>query len=444
LTQKVQEKHYPASFAIIHNWLRFGVKGPRAMTNEARSIAELMVGPVSRELVRVFLLQDQLKAFAKKVRSNINHVHVVGAGVMGGDIAALCAYKGFKVTLQDQTPEKIAPAMARAHQFFIKKNEQPRAAQAAFDRLIPDPYGHGILQADLIIEAVFEDLAVKQEIFKQLEALAKPEALLASNTSSINLAEIATILKNPERFIGLHFFNPVAKMRLVEIAGVETSHEDSLKKAAAFVNQLGYYPLVVASCPGLLINRILTPYLMEAMILFEEGVPISAIDQAAKDFGMPMGPIELADRIGLDICLSVAEHLASFYHFNVPEKLIRKVEEKHLGVKTGKGFYRYGPGGQLNVHKTVSFPAPDLSERLILRLCNEAVACWAEKIVENTDLLDAGMIYGAGFAPFRGGPIEYIRQTGANYLLERLLLLQERYGERFKPHADWSKLHAIS
>lgn len=440
LAQKVNEAHYPAPFAIIRNWIRDGAQGELAMINEARSIAELMVGSTSRELVRVFLLQDQLKASAKNTRFKPSHIHVIGAGTMGGDIAAWCAYKGFTVTLQDKSPEDIAPALERAKRLFAKKFEKEVLVRAAFDRLQPDPAGQGIRRAKVVIEAVFEDCVTKQEVLKQIEPDLQPDVILATNTSSILVEEIASALVNPGRLIGLHFFNPVSKMRLVEIVKSEYSHEEMLQNAASFVNQLGHYPLLVTSSPGFLINRILMPYLLEAMILYDEGVPIAAIDQAAKDFGMPMGPIELADKVGLDICLSVANHLAIDYSFELPKKLDSLVAEKHYGVKSGHGFYRYGSEGRPIIHKAVSFPTPDLTDRLILRLCNEAVACWAEKIVANADLLDAGMIYGTGFAPFRGGPMEYIRKTGAKELQNCLLRLSERYGERFKPHPQWNEI----
>lgn len=431
LTKKVNEAHYPAPFAIIRNWIRDGGRGEKAMIHEAHSIADLMVGPNSRELVRAFFLQDQLKAFAKNVKFKPEYIHVVGAGAMGGDIAACCAHKGFTVTLQDQSPEKIAPAIGRAGKWL---------SRAAMDRLLPDTAGAGVARADVVIEAVFEDLSVKQGVFKNLEPKLKPGALLATNTSSIQLQEIAQVLANPQRLLGLHFFNPVAKMLLVEIVCPEQGGEELIAKAAAFVNQLGHYPLPVLSKPGFLVNRILMPYLLEAVTLHEEGVPIAAIDQAAKEFGMPMGPIELADKVGLDICLLVAEQLAPHYGFTVPEKLRRMVAEKHLGVKTGRGFYHYNREGHPIVHKAASFPAPDLTDRLILRLCNEAVACWGEKIVANSDLLDAGMIYGVGFAPFRGGPMQYIRQTGAQVLEQQLLTFQQRYGQRFAPSSYWSQL----
>ncbi len=439
LEKKIREDHYPAPFAIINNWERYGVKGHEPQMHEARSIANLMMGPTSRELVRAFFLQEQLKAFAKNSAFKAKHIHVIGSGTMGGDIAAWCAYKGFSVTLQDQSAEKIAPALGRAWNLFTHKFESQRLARAAFDRLEPDPQGYGIKRADIIIEAVFENLAVKQEIFKNLEAHAQPQAILATNTSSIALQDIATVMQMPQRLIGLHFFNPVAKMLLVEIIYSEMHSAEIVADAAGFVNQLGHYPLPVLSNPGFLINRILMPYLLEAIIIHEEGVPITAIDMAAKNFGMPMGPIELADKVGLDICLSVAQHLAPVYGFQIPKKLDEKVRNNNLGIKTVKGFYRYDRYGQPILRNT-SFPAPDLTDRLILRLCNEAVACWGEKLVANADLIDAGMIYGVGFAPFRGGPMRYIQQRGANELQKKLLQFSEKYGNRFKPYPQWQEL----
>ncbi len=439
LMKKIRQDHYPAPFAIIDNWEHYGIKGPGPEMKEARSIANLMMGQTSRQLVRAFFLQEQLKAFAKNSAFKAQHIHVIGSGMMGGDIAAWCAFKGLNVTLQDQNAEKIASAMGRAWNLFTHKFESERLAQAAFDRMTPDLHGYGISRADIIIEAVFEDLALKREIFKDVESQAQPQAILATNTSSIGLQEIVTAMTEPQRLIGLHFFNPVAKMPLVEIIYSEAHSAATLTDAASFVNQLGHYPLPVRSSPGFLINRILMPYLLEAMMMVEEGVPISAIDMTAKNFGMPMGPIELADKVGLDICLLVAQHLAPVYGFQIPKKLEEKVMNKSWGAKTGKGFYRYDRDGQ-PIIPHISFPAPDLMDRLILRLCNESVACWGEKLVANADLIDAGMIYGTGFAPFRGGPMQYIREYGAKEFQSKLVRFCEKYGTRFKPYPQWEDL----
>lgn len=440
LAEKVNAAYYPAPYAIIKNWELNGVNDPKAMLNEAYSIAELMVGETSRQLVRVFFLQDQLKALAKNKTFKPQHIHVIGAGMMGGDIAAWCAYKGFTVTLQDQSPERIAPAIKRAYELLVKKHLSPRLIQATLDRLYPDINGLGVKHADVVIEAVFEDLAVKQELFKSIEPHTKPNALLATNTSSIPLEEIAAILQNPARLIGLHFFNPVAKMPLVEIVQSVLNTSEQIQAAASFVNLLGHYPLPVASRPGFLVNRILMPYIMEALIMYEENIPPEKIDQAAKEFGMPMGPIALCDAVGLDICLSVAKSLAEHFPAEIPECLIDKVEEGHLGVKTGRGFYTYKNGQPVLSNTETKIPLPEICERLILRLCNESVACLGEKIVSNADWLDAGMIFGIGFPPFRGGPMEYIRHCGAQTEKEKLLHFSKQFGDRFKPYPEWDAL----
>lgn len=451
LAQKVKREHYPAPYAILDNWLRFGVTGEAAMVQEARSIAQLMVGSTSRNLVRMFFLQTRVKGLAKGTRFTPAHVHVIGAGTMGGDIAAWCALKGMRVTLQDQTPERIAPAIGRAQKLYVKKLKSPRLVQAALDRLIPDCEGLGVRQADLVIEAVTEDLAVKQAIYQQIEPQLKADAILATNTSSLPLDELATVLSRPERFVGLHFFNPVAKMQLVEV--VQSSHVDTqvVNQAMAFVRSLDRLPLPVKSCPGFLVNRVLMPYLMEAMLLLDEGVPATTIDQAAITFGMPMGPVELADTVGLDVCLAVANILlAKHANFVLPSTLSQKVAQGELGRKAGKGFYLYNKQGKKTASPTakgdnvVEKPAATdltaLTDRLILPLVNEAVACLREGIVQDADLLDAGVVFGTGFAPFRGGPCHYTQQQGAAFVLEKLHALQHIHGKRFKPDAGWSKL----
>lgn len=437
--KKVNKKHYPAPYAVVSNWIKDGV-GSDAMVNEAHSIAELMVTDTARNLVRVFFLQEKMKGIAKKGAFKPAHVHVIGAGTMGGDIAAWCAASGFHVTLQDQSAAKIAPAIKRAYALFQKKFRQPRLVNAAMDRLQPDEKGDGIARADLIIEAVFENLAVKQEIFHAAELKAKPTAILATNTSSIPLEEIATALKDPSRLVGIHFFNPVDKMPLVEVVcGTQTSDETILH-AAAFVGLINRLPLPVASSPGFLVNRVLMPYLMEAMTLFEEGTSPVMIDCAAVEFGMPMGPIALADKVGLDVCLSVAENLATYFGGAVPDRLRQMVKAGHLGVKSGQGFYEYRNGKQVAGDKIDLSSIPnDISDRMILRMLNESVACLAESVVTDVDLLDGGMIFGTGFAPFLGGPMQYAKARGIKTVVARLNGFAKQYGDRFKPNAAWQR-----
>jgi len=442
LNKKVREDHYPAPYAIVRNWMKDGVSDS-AYLAEAKSIAKLLITDTARNLVRVFFLQNRLKAFAKASDFKPKHVHVIGAGTMGGDIAAWCAYKGFTVTLQDQTPLRIAPAIKRAYDLYKYKLRNPRLIEAVMDRLEPDIEGTGIKKADIVIEAIFEDLKVKQELFQKIESQLKPGAVLATNTSSIPLEEISAILRDPSRLVGIHFFNPVDKMQLVEVVHAKNTSQDMVNRALTFVGAISRLPLPVTATPGFLVNRVLMPYLMEAMQLIEEGHSPQSIDKAALDFGMPMGPITLADKVGLDICLSVAKILTKYYGGDISKRLEQMVSEGKLGVKSGAGFYRYDKGKKVSADAT-NGPDPDIIDRLILRMLNEAVTCWQEKTVADADLLDAGMIFGTGFAPFRGGPLNYAKHRGVQEIVERLDTLQAKYGERFKPAPAWQAFRSNS
>lgn len=439
LGEKVSRAHYPAPYAIVDNWVKCGTVGEKAMVREAESIAELLVGDTSRNLVRAFFLQTRLKGLAKGTRFVAQHVHVIGAGIMGGDIAAWCALKGLTVTLQDRLPELISPAIARANDLFRKKLKSPRLVQAALDRLIPDTTGAGVARADVVIEAVSENLLTKQAIYQSIEPRLKAGAILATNTSSLPLNELSNTLKNPERLLGIHFFNPVALMQLVEVVHSDKTDPTLLNQAMAFVRSIDRLPLPVKSCPGFLVNRVLMPYLMEAMTMLDEGKAPESIDQAALAFGMPMGPIELADKVGLDVCLAVAEILVKQTTRSVSETLRQKVANRELGCKSGKGFYSYQKGKPLKAEAKLGFEA--LIDRLIFPMLNESVACLREKIVPDADLIDAGLIFGIGFAPFRGGPLHYIKAQGTPQILEKFEILQSRQGERFKPDAGWSECH---
>ncbi len=295
LASKVRKKHYPAPYAALELWEKEGGKGERAYLKEVDSVERLVShGDTAQNLIRLFKLREKLKSFAKQSDFKAKHVHVIGSGVMGGDIAAWCALKGIQVTLQDMDYERLAPAMNRAHKLFKKKLKKPRLIQAAQDRLTPDIAGKGVERADVIIEAVFENLEVKQNLFKDLETRAKPNAILATNTSSIPLDEISEVMKKPERLVGIHFFNPVARMELVEVVVGTTTSKKITQEAQSFVGQIGKLALPVKSSPGFLVNRILMPYLMECVQLLEEGYRGEVIDSAAKSFGMIMGPVGMS------------------------------------------------------------------------------------------------------------------------------------------------------
>lgn len=433
VAKKVRKEHYPAPFAVIDLWEKEGGFDERAYLKEADSVEQLVTkSDTSSNLIRAFLLRERMKGFAKGCDFQAKHVHVIGAGVMGGDIAAWCALRGIRVTLQDKSHAQIAPAIGRSYQLFKKKLRKPRLIQAAMDKLIADPDGYGIAHADLIIEAVFEDLAVKQAIMKQVEALAKSDAIIATNTSSIPLDEISEAMKNPQRLVGIHFFNPVAKMELVEVVSSTKTTKEISQRACAFVNQIGRLPLPVRSSPGFLVNRVLMPYLMECVQLLNEGYSAEVIDAAALSFGMMMGPVELADTVGIDVCLAVAENLTLHFGGSVPEKLRHMVREGKLGRKSGEGFYRYKDGKPIKQKITTTSGQKEIEDRLILRMVNESAACLREGVVADSDLLDGGMIFGTGFAPFRGGPIHYAKHFGHDKLNELFTKLETQYGGRFK------------
>ena len=434
--------HYPAPYAIIDVWEKYGDDAEIMQKEEAASVAQLVMGDTAQSLIRVFKLQEHLKSLGKNGSFVPKHVHVIGGGVMGGDIAAWCAQRGLQVTLQDRKHETLARVMKRAHDLYKKTLKHPRLVQAAMDRLMPDKDGLGLGRADVIIEAIFEDIDAKQALYRDIEPKIRPDALLATNTSSIPLDILNKALARPERLVGLHFFNPVSKMQLVEIVKGEVTDPEVCKQAAAFARYIDRLPLPVASTPGFLVNRVLMPYLIEAVLLESEGVPAPVIDKAALDFGMPMGPIDLADTVGLDICLSVADILAKNFGSTVPERLQELVKAGRLGKKTGQGFYAYKGDERIapQVEKNYSAPA-DLQDRLILRMLNEAVACLREGVVENADFLDAGIVFGTGFAPFRGGPMHYIQGQGVEHFKRRLKELEARYGARFAMDAGWADLN---
>lgn len=409
---KVNPKHYPAPYAALHIWKQYGVSN-RTFSHEASSVSKLALSSTAKHLMRVFFLKERLKKLGKKDTTIFKHVHVIGAGTMGGDIAAWCALQGLYVTLQDQEAKYIAPAMTRAFELFQKRLKTSRAIQAAMDRLLPDLAGYGIPRADIIIEAIFEDLTAKQALFRQLEKQIKPDAILASNTSSIVLEDIQQGLQHPERLIGLHFFNPVAKMPLIEVVQSAITTPDVLERGLAFVHQINRLPLPVKSSPGFLVNRLLMPYLMQAVLLLQTGIPAPVIDKAAVNFGMPMGPLELADTVGLDICLAVARILSQSLGSIVPEGLEKMVANNDLGRKTGKGFYRYKKGKPMKEKIPKDYKSPkNLVNSLIQPMIDEAKKCLEEKVVTDSDLIDAGIIFGAGFAPFRGGLMEYAKEQG--------------------------------
>ena len=440
LRHSVRRDHYPAPYAILDLWQRHGAAGAQSYEAEARSISDLMCTATSRNLVRVFMLQDRLKSLGGKSPAEFRHVHVVGAGIMGGDIAAWSAFRGMTVTLQDRSAELIQPAMDRAKSFFEKRLKDPAAAAAALARLRMDVNGDGVADADVVIEAIFENAEAKRALYAELEPKLKPGAILATNTSSIKIETLCEGLRDPSRLVGIHFFNPVAQMQLVEIVRGSGTQPQAAQSALQFVRKLDKLPLPCRSAPGFVVNRILTPYVNEALFALEGGIPAAVIDRAGKAFGMPMGPIELTDVVGLDVSLHVGRVLADAMQRRVPEILVKKVDQKKFGRKSGEGFYVWRDGKALKPESTQFAMPADLEDRLMLPMLNEAVACLREGVIEDADLLDAGAIFATGFAPFRGGPLHYARERGIPEVTARLEELARRYGERFRPDPGWRQL----
>lgn len=439
---KARPEHYPAPYAIIDLWSKYAARGKRAYEAEARSIAALMVGATSRNLVRVFMLQDRLKGQGGKSGIPVERVHVVGAGVMGGDIAAWCAQRGLNVTLQDRELKFIEPALKRARESFEKRLKDPVKAGELMTRLTADVAGDGVPSADIIIEAIFENADAKHELFARVEPRMKADAILATNTSSIMLEQLDDRLPDPGRLVGVHFFNPVSQLPLVEIVRGESSSEVSIQKAIAFTRAIDKLPVLCKSSPGFLVNRVLVPYLYEAMFALQDGIPQETIDEAALRYGMPMGPVELADVVGLDVCKHVGDIVSAALNRQKPDtsRLDALIAARKLGRKSGEGFYVWRDGKAVKPTTPPAEPPADLQDRLILALANECAAVLREKIVADADLIDAGVIFGSGFAPFRGGPLAYARARGIDAVVARLTELARAHGARFTPDTGWSEL----
>ncbi|PRD42564.1 fatty-acid oxidation protein subunit alpha [Phyllobacterium phragmitis] len=436
------KQHYPAPYRLIDLWEEHGGDAKAMQKAEIRSFSELLVGDTAQNLIRVFFLHEKLKSSAKG-ESGIRHVHVIGAGMMGGDIAAWCATRGLSVTLADLDRNAVARAIGRAAEFYEKKLHSGIERRDALDRLMPDFAGSGIAKADLIIEAVAENTDIKRRVFDAIAPKMKKNAILATNTSSIPLEVLRQDLPFADRLVGLHFFNPVAKMELVEIVAHDQASQATLDRARAFCGTIGKLPAPVKSAPGFLVNRALTPYLVEAFVMLDEGTAKETIDRAAKDFGMPMGPIELADRVGLDICLEVARMLKEKLDEPMPEIpawLVQKVESGETGRKAGKGLYIYDDKGRPKKASDAAAPSNEMADRLVLPMLNTCIRCLREGIVEDDDTLDGAMIFATGFAPFRGGPIHYARTRGAADIVAALQRLEQQHGPRFAPDEGWNTL----
>ena len=401
--KKVRREHYPAPYALIDLFESHGDDWRAMIRGEIEAFVPLMGSPTATNLRRVFFLSEGLKKQGAK-GARFARVHVIGAGVMGGDIAAWCALRGMSVTLQDLDMARIQPALDRAKKLFKKRLRKKHQVDAAVMRLEADPAGRGAARADVVIEAVVEKLDVKQAIFSELEGKLKQGAIMATNTSSIELERIAEALKEPSRLIGLHFFNPVAQLPLVEVIRSRFNSDDEIARGAAFALAIGKSPVVVKSAPGFLVNRVLMPYMLGAVERVERGESKELLDAAAVAFGMPMGPIELMDTVGLDVGKSVATELGH----PVPDgsKFAQLIAAGKLGRKTGEGFYKWVDGKAQKGEAPAHTDLAGLGRELVKPLVDTTEVVVAEGVVGNADLADIGVILGTGFAPFLGGPLK--------------------------------------
>jgi 3-hydroxyacyl-CoA dehydrogenase/enoyl-CoA hydratase/3-hydroxybutyryl-CoA epimerase len=403
--KKARPEHYPAPYALIDLFEKSGDNWREMTRGEAERFVPLMASDTARQLRRVFFLSEGLKKQGRRGADKpvFRRVHVVGAGVMGGDIAAWCALRGLGVTLQDLDMDRIKPALDRAKALFRKRLRKKVDVDNAVARLEADVSGKGMARADVIIEAVVERLDIKQKIFADAEARARPTAILATNTSSIELERIAEGMQNRARLIGLHFFNPVAQLPLVEVIRSRFNTDADIAMGASFALAIGKSPVVVKSAPGFLVNRVLMPYMLGAVERVEKGESKELIDAAAVAFGMPMGPIELMDTVGLDVGASVAKELGH----PVPEqsRFASLLNSKQLGRKTGQGFYKWENGKPVKGETPPHADLAGLGRELVKPLVDSTVVAVDEGVVENKELADIGVILGTGFAPFLGGPM---------------------------------------
>lgn len=456
--------HYPAPLAalrVIEHTL--GRPIAEALEIEASNVSDLLIGPVCKNLVRLFELQERAKKESVTrdpgVRpGTVRAIVLAGAGVMGGGIAEIASRAGVTVRLRDLRAEALTRALQTARTLIEDRGRRRRLAarerDAQLARILPTLELDGVGRADLAIEAVVEDLDIKRRVFAELEVRMRADAVLATNTSSLSVSALAQGLAHPERMCGLHFFNPVHRMPLIEVVRASATSDQALATAVAFARRLGKTPVVVADAPGFVVNRVLTPYLLEAMALLEEGYTIADIDAVMRRFGMPMGPFEVLDEVGLDVANKVAGVLSRAFpdRMSGSDGLEKLLAAGRLGKKSGLGFYRHrgrrrepdraarellGVTRARRVHDVEG-----ITERMVLAMVNEAALCLEQGVAADAGAIDLALVFGAGFPPFRGGPLRYADTVGLKPIETRLTALRAEKGERFRPAALLARLAA--
>ncbi len=458
--------HYPAPLEAIQviqdteGGYGDKLRGPQrdsAMKREAQAFGRLAATEVSRNLIQLFFMDEEVKKSkglpeGVKVREvKIRQASVLGAGVMGGGIAQLFADKNLPVRMKDLNSKALALGIQAASKIFSKQVQKKKINRREFlqklNLIAPIVDFSGFQTTDLVVEAIVENMDVKKKVFQELEGQISRDCVVASNTSSLSISEMQKVFQRPERFVGMHFFNPVHKMPLVEVIRGEKTADEAVSAVFQLSKKLGKKPIVVKDSPGFLVNRLLMPYLNEAVYLLSEGVPIPEIDQTFLDFGMPMGPMELIDEVGVDVGDKVSHILnEAFGDRMLPAPLNSKaVAAGRLGKKNGKGLYSYeGPKKTKEIDPKIyeiigvkptsqCIAVEEMIERCILPMINEASRCLEEGIVSTAAEVDLGMIMGTGFPPFRGGLLRYADTLGPRAIVDRLRKYEARFGARFAP-----------
>jgi 3-hydroxyacyl-CoA dehydrogenase/enoyl-CoA hydratase/3-hydroxybutyryl-CoA epimerase len=448
--------NYPAvlkALAVVTRGISRPVAASLALERDA--MLELAQTDACRNLIRVFFMQEHAKKRTLSVEISqagakpVARTAVIGAGVMGAGIAQWISARRLPVILHDINIEQVARGMAGIAKLYhdgVKRHLfTPREARDGLDQVSPAPMEVPLRQTDIVIEAAVEKLELKKKIFQRLDELVPDTTILATNTSALSISEIAASTRHPERVVGLHFFNPVHRMQLVEVIAARQTAPEILQRALRFAQQIGKLPVVVKDSPGFLVNRILMPYLIEAGNLFEAGAKIESLDEAMLDFGMPMGPLRLLDEVGLDVSLHVAEALAAKFsaRMKIPDCLRKMSAGGLLGRKSGRGFYLHEksreakPNPQISTYvqgeRARTLLREDLRERMVFLMVNEAARCLEEQIVTDPADVDFAMIMGAGFAPFRGGPLRYADAVGAARLAGAMSCLSDSGAAHFAP-----------
>ena len=442
--------HYPAPLSAIDVVTKACVRSiPQSLAAEKDVILRLANTDVSENLIRVFFLQDRAKHLPAPKAESIGRTAVIGAGVMGSGIAQWLAARGKEVLLRDVGADELAQGLRRAEKLFSEAQRRRllsrSEARAGMDRIVPVEIAVPMKSVDLVIEAASEKMAVKKAVFADLEERVRPETILATNTSALSVTEISRPLRHPARVVGLHFFNPVHRMKLVEVARGELSSDVAVDTAVAFVQRIGKFPVVVKDRPGFLVNRILLPYLLEAVRLFAGGADVEALDESMLDFGMPMGPLRLLDEVGLDVAADVGQTLCTAFPdwLQTPSVFAQLLGAGFKGRKSGRGFYEYRKDRVTGVNRFAlglreaddkgDLTREQLQERMVLLMINEAARCLEERIVDDPRDVDFAMIMGTGFAPFRGGPLRYADTIGIARITESLQRLSNSREPQFIP-----------